>query len=240
MKTSLFQQSGVHLILALFAGSMLINSPAFSQKTEDQPYEVQTLFGQSISYGGYGGLSIGFTSLAGHDAITSGGRGVFLIGHSLGVGLAGTGFVADLSNYGSDNYWSYMGGGYGGLLIEPILFGLRPIHLAFPVVIGAGAITIDGNNSDYSYYSSSYYPYNYPRSIDEFVMLEPGVEVEMNITRFFRLAIGGSYRLTSKVSVSDYEWSPISATPTLVETPVIENKNLNNFNLNISFKFGKF
>ena len=169
---------------------------------------------------------------------------MFLIGHSLGIGFGGTGFVADLTGSSVDEHWTYLGGGYGGLMVEPILFGMKPVHVAFPIMVGGGAITVEENTNGYNYYSYPYNSQDYVHSVDEFVAIEPGMQVELNVTRFFRMAIGASYRFTSKVSVSQFEyeytWVNGNLESTTIETPIISNKNLNNFNVNISFKFGKF
>jgi len=110
-------------------------------------------------------------------------------------------------------------GGYGGLVLEPIVFPNFPVHLSLPVLIGAGGI---------AYTTSNYYP-EYDDS-DYFVedsyayfIIEPGVELELNMLKFFRLAFGGYYRYTSDIDLIDYP----------------ENV-LHGFSGGITFKFGKF
>jgi hypothetical protein len=56
-----------------------------------------------------------------------------------------------------------------------------------------------------------------------FFVLEPGVEIEMNVARFMRISIGGSYRLTSKLDLMN-----------------TDPNALRGFSGNLSLKFGKF
>ena len=58
---------------------------------------------------------------------------------------------------------------------------------------------------------------------DAFFIVEPGVEIELNLVKFMRLGIGGSYRWTSNVGLQDHK-----------------KDFLHGFSGNISLKFGKF
>jgi len=60
------------------------------------------------------------------------------------------------------------------------------------------------------------------------VLIEPGAEVELNLTRFFRLAIGATYRLPTAFDVG------------LSGTPVASAKSIEGLSYTISLKFGKF
>ena len=59
-------------------------------------------------------------------------------------------------------------------------------------------------------------------------MFEPGVELEFNLVKFFRLAVGASYRLTNGV-ILKYNFNRD-----------IRTNALNAFNFYVIFKFGKF
>ena len=101
-----------------------------------------------------------------------------------------------------------------------------PVHISVPIVAGVGGVA----------YTSSFDPYDleYAQYLVEdaasFLVLEPGVELEFNIVRFFRIAIGGYYRLTSGVRFSD---------PRILQEPIPANV-LEGFSGGITLKFGKF
>jgi hypothetical protein len=189
---------------------------------QEENSEFKTLFGdRPISHGGYGALDIRYSSIDGMDAFLMGGRGAWVIGHGFALGFGGLGFMNDY-HYNPDIAGGRnvnLAGGYGGLLLEPILFPKFPVHLSIPVLIGAGGIA----------YTTHYNPYDWDEShffVEEatgYFVLEPGLELEFNIVRFFRLAIGGYYRYTSDIRLYD--------TPEDV---------LRGFSGGITLKFGKF
>lgn len=187
-----------------------------------QESEYRTVFGsgRKISHGAYGALTFGYTSIDGRDALMSGMKGGWIIDHRLTLGFSGTGFMNDLRFTDKlSNEAVNMAGGYGGLLIEPIIAPFAPVHIAFPVIIGAGGVAyVNYNRWNYDSYSE---PTVWDS--DVFFVLEPGVEIEFNVVRFMRLAVGASYRHTSEVM--------------LLNT----NKDvLRGFNGTFSLKFGKF
>ena len=189
---------------------------------QEENGEFKTLFGdRQISHGGYGALDIRYSTIDGKDAFLMGGRGAWVIGHGFALGFGGMGFLNDY-HYNPDIAGGRnvnLAGGYGGLLLEPILFPKFPVHVSIPVLIGAGGIA----------YTTSYNPYDWDEShyfVEEatgYFVLEPGIELEFNIVRFFRLAIGGYYRYTSDIRLYD--------------TP--ENV-LHGFSGGVTLKFGKF
>lgn len=196
----------------------------FGQQTEKDQQDYKTLFGsENMSYGAYGGLSVNYSQVDGRDALLVGARGVWIINHSLGIGFAGNGFANDMQfdrtiNGIYDNY--SLAGGYGGLLIEPIIGAKYPVHVSVPVLIGAGGIAYINNywNSYDNYYSDPH-----AEDANAFFVIEPGLELELNMVKFMRLAIGGYYRYTSDLS--------------LIDTP---SDVLNGFSAGVTLKFGKF
>ncbi|MFP4059827.1 MAG: hypothetical protein ACLFUC_05035, partial [Bacteroidales bacterium] len=93
--------------------------------------EIKTIFDNDNTIGGYGGIDIGYSLINKTDAVTIGGRGAMIAGHTLALGFAGKGFI---TNYfpADNNQDALLTGGYGGLLIEPILFPKFPVHLSIP------------------------------------------------------------------------------------------------------------
>lgn len=204
------------------------------QQAESKPQKVETLFGDNMTHGGYGALVIGYSQIAGRSALTSGAKGAWIINHSLGLGLAGKGFIsAEKSSPIPDADWSAIAGGYGGFLVEPILFGTKPIHVSVPLIIGAGGL-IYGNNKeyDYDYENQPEYPYDYSEVFDYYFVFEPGIELEFTLTQFFRLAAGISYRLTSDIN--------ITRTVDDIDYQVVKPGDLRGFSAHLAFKFGKF
>ncbi|MCK5136507.1 MAG: hypothetical protein KAR19_12015 [Bacteroidales bacterium] len=194
-------------------------------KQRRKPGEVQTLFDSNRGSGGYGAFTIGYTQIDGRDAFLMGGRGAWVIGHGFGLGLGGYGFVNDPVYDAVDDLNYSLMGGYGGLVMEPIIMGWLPVHLSFPILIGAGGVA----NTSYSANWNDPYEHH-PGSFEgatAFFVAEGGIELEFNLVRFFRLALYSSYRYTSDIIMPN----------TSMDTPV---DALKGWSYGITFKFGSF
>lgn len=189
---------------------------------DENRQEVQTLFSNQKSLGFYGSFSLGYSQINGKDALVSGGRAAMIFNHSTAVGLAGYGFVNNMEGYRweDENMLKYsLAGGYGGIFIEPIVGGLNPVHVAFPVLFGLGGIA-QVRNFGPGYWEFPYF--DTPES-DLFFIVEPAVELEVNLARFFRTAATFSYRFTSNIELFD-----------------VDPDVLRGFHFGLTFKFGKF
>jgi len=208
-----------HTLIIAF---LLFSTISMAQENQN---EYRSIFNkkkdQRVAHGGYGSFGVGYTTIDSKDAILMNFRGAWVINHSISLGLTGTGFFNNLSKT-VNNTEDYLAGGYGGFYFEPILLAKSPIHLSFPILLGGGGVSVIPN--DYWNWDSNNYQYNY----DMFFVVEPGVELEINMVKFFRIALGASYRFTNGVllNYSLTEAVPIDA--------------LDGFNFYLNFKFGKW
>lgn len=141
-------------------------------------------------FGGFGGPVFKVTQLAGEDAIISGGRGGLIINRRLVVGLGGyatasenirTGFEFDNGDDGSLRLE------YGGLEFEYILRPSRLAHLTFYTLLGGGIASYEATRNSGSGVATQ-------RLESEVIVLEPAINVELNVTRWFRTTVGFGYR----------------------------------------------
>jgi hypothetical protein len=80
--------------------------------------------------------------------------------------------------------------GYAGLFLEPCIVPKLPIHFSFPILIGAGsAIYYDEADQNMDDHNGLVTVDN-----DIFYIIEPGVEMELNMTKHTRLSLGVKYR----------------------------------------------
>lgn len=191
------------------------------EKQKQNKGDVQTIFGPQSGSGGYGAISIGYTKINSRDAILMGARGEWIIGNGFGLGMGGYGFVNDpIYNAVEDLNYS-LAGGYGGLIMEPIIYGWFPVHLSLPILIGGGGVANASYSADY------YDPYEelngYMEDATAFFVAEFGAELEINLVRFLRLALYGSYRYTSNINMVD-----------------IPTDALRGWSVGMTFKFGSF
>ncbi|MGC1389703.1 MAG: hypothetical protein WA816_01575 [Bacteroidales bacterium] len=206
------------IILSVFV--ILISSISFSKEPDspEKNNKFNTKYRRHIWDNGYVALSIGYSNIDKQKAFIYGAKTEVLVGHSIGLGIGGTGFV-DFSHY--DNTLQkhvLLKGGYVGLYIEPILFPKLPVYLSFPLLLGAGGIV-----------TQTWDMPTYKYIIDEvFLIAEPAAELNLNITEHIRIAVGASYKFTSLYNVATSGTSPLS--PDALE----------NWNIIMTFKFGWF
>jgi hypothetical protein len=170
----------------------------------------QTLLSGTITHGGYGGPEVKFTQIGDDFGIMVGGKGGWIINHTVVLGAGGYGLVNKIRLTDTTD----LNFGYGGLVIEYIQDWDKLLHYSFSALIGGGGISHRRRNS---------FDNHDEMDVRTFFVLEPGANAEVNISSFFRINAGISYRLLSSVSLER-----------------ISEQNLSGLSLNLTFKFGKF
>jgi hypothetical protein len=215
--------------LLVFLWAIALTLSTFAQNEDEEKSgrsgrsdDIQTLMGRNNSVGGYGAISMRYTELEDKDAFVFGARGAIVMGHMMSLGLAGAGFFNDVHYNSASQQDVSLAGGYGGFFFEPVIMPRFPVHVSFPVMIGAGGLAVvsqeDNDNWNDNYKSEA---------SDAFMIIEPGVELELNVTRFFRFSVGAYYRYTSDVDIENDEYN--------VPTDILRG-----FSGGVTFKFGKF
>ncbi|MFH0988744.1 MAG: hypothetical protein V1799_01870 [bacterium] len=187
----------------------LISIPAFAQE--------ETLLEGEIESGGFGGPVVKFGPVNGEFGLFVGGRGGWIINHSFILGGGGYGLVNNVkakvpSIYGEE----YLDFGYGGVEMEYIPHSNKLIHISFMTLIGAGGI--GWKDKDNAVMLN-----NRQRESDAFFIVEPAVNVTLNITQYFRISGGASYRYI-----------------TGLESAAAKNADVSGPTAMLTFRFGKF
>lgn len=174
---------------------------------------------------GFGGPYVSGTNIGSNLGVLVGGRGGIIIGDSFSIGIAGSGFAGPRTfkgdnlrgNTSADLKVSY---GQGGIVLEYIMEMHELFHLTIPIsVMGAGirveeevkstSSDDDDDTDDRTVESSALF------------VLEPGCNIEFNVSRFFITGVHVSYRFVEGGSLTNY-------TPT----------DLSGLNVGLVFKFG--
>jgi len=197
-------------IIALF----LIATSVYAQEA--------TLFDGKIDNGGFGGVIVAGTTIDSKAALLVGGGGGWIINHTFVIGGAGMGLANDIeANYiDSTNDHLMLNMGYGGVMLGYILNSDDIVHFTGGFLVGGGGISFrEGNWYDHEF------DYNYGSRYgnDVFLVVEPQVNVELNITKWFRVTGGASYRFISGVDFHG-----------------LTDKDLAGPSGVVMFKFGKF
>jgi len=207
-------------LLISISAILLLTVASIAQNDSIRPDEIKTLFGSHPhSNGFYVGLGGGYSQIDGQNAFTTTFRSAWIIDHSFAIGLAATGFSNDLYvGHSSETEFFSIQGGYAGLLLQPVIFPKFPVHVSFPVLLGAG-----GAASVSTYYNEPWDAYWEMQDETFYFIVEPAAEVELNLIRWIRLSAGVSYRLTSPVNLQGYS-----------------NDVLRGLSGNVTLSFGKF
>ena len=116
-----------------------------------------------------------------------------------GVGLAAVGVYSEQDIRVNTFDTFDFAGAYGGLHIEPILWGRSKANLSFPMLIGAGGVVyVEDNNGDVDIDLDN-------DDSDEVFVFEPGVNFLYNLSRFVQLEVGMRYRFSSRIKLEPNE-----------------------------------
>jgi hypothetical protein len=195
----------------------------FSTVLVAQQGKVKTLFNSNLkSSGGYGAITNKFTKVRGEYANLSGLYGGWYINHKFMVGVgvaASTNNITVPSQFSTNtiNKRTYQYGQFG-LMTEYVLNSDKPIHLVLQAFGGAGFTLQYLRNTWYSGGNDAY-------TSDEnwFTVVEPGVQLEMNLFKWMRFSPGISYRATFGSDGAG-----------------VKDKDLSGLSYNATLKFGKF
>lgn len=127
----------------------------------------------------------------------TGGQISLVFGRKLNVGFAGYGLVSPVKSdrLDANGYRMYFDMGYGGLILEPVLFTRKMIHLTIPVLLGGGGV---GFRQGYDPYDPQWEDIDWDNyNGDAFFIAEPGLNLELNLFKWMRFHAGASYRFAT-------------------------------------------
>ncbi len=184
--------------------------------------EQQTLFGDNLEIGGFGGPTIKLTTLSGSSGILVGGRGGAIINSKFTIGGGGYGLTNKINLGHFSDYRDELSlqMGYGGAEIGYIHKSDDLIHFTAYCLIAGGGISIGEDNGENTYNNQSDW-YNVEN--DGFFVLEPTASVELNVTKAFRIEVGAGYRYVNGL-----------------DNIFISNEDISGLSGVITFKFGRY
>ncbi len=161
----------------------------------------ETLLPQEFTSGYFGGLQGSVTQIGDEVGLMAGVRGGWIINHRFSLGASATMLVNDIDFETSvpesaglqDTTLSLMLA-YGGVEFTYIKHPERLFHYTASVMIGAGAVS-------YKDYECSLCGEESDLDSDIFFVLEPELDVVVNISTMVRLALGFSYRYVYDVEL---------------------------------------
>jgi len=175
--------------------------------------QVETLVGDGFHSGGYGGLLFRVGIVKGEAALFSGGRGAWIINHRFAIGGGGYSMLTDVKTDAVTTGGNplYMKIHMGGLELEYIEDSDKLLHWTFLVTLGGGTVAVRTKGSTADYDS------------DEFFVMEPNANMDLNINKWFRIGVGVSYRFAIGV-----------------DNPYAKASDVSGPSIGAVFKFGAF
>ncbi len=192
--------------LVLLMVPLFLGTAAAGQENRDR-----TLFSGEVEFGGFGGPNVMFTEIYGEAAVLVGGRGGWVINqvsdglvtHTVVLGGGGCGMVNDITApralldvHGHPMELDF---GYGGFTLEYIYRTTDLVHVGAMALVGAGGVGVHedtdddgiGDDGDVNAWED-----------DAIFVFEPSVAAELNVTPWFRVNAGVSYRIVTGVELS--------------------------------------
>jgi len=169
----------------------------------------ETLISGRVSHGGFGGPSVKITHLNGQAAFMTGGRAGWIINSTFVIGSGNYSLLSKVDV--PDGVTHYLAMNYSGLELEYIPDSDKLIHYSIHTLFAPGTIHL--KDSDFRRYTSD----------DLIFVLEPSLCLTLNVVRFFRISLSGSYRLALDV-----------------DSGTLGDKDLWGAGAALTLKFGKF
>jgi hypothetical protein len=204
------------------------DSPAPAAPAHDERAAETLLRNHSnTKLGGYGAPESKMTTVMSSPALLFGLQGGWVVNHRFILGLAGYGLatkheVPEAMRVGGSPSTLEMG--YGGLRLGYVFAPESLVHFGFGMVLGGGglvavsrepAITVAANGETKSEQRRA--------NSEAFLAFEPNVEGEVNVTRFMRIAVSGSYRFINGIG-----------------SPGLDNASIGGPALGLALRFGVF
>lgn len=179
------------ILLNLFTGSIAL----YAQ--EDQ--ETQYLVPGKTEFSGFGAPIVEFSSLNGEFAVCLGGGGALLINQTFFFGGYGESI---LNNHYRDDVKIYVNiehpkiaFEHGGFWLGYIYKHEKAIHGGLSMKLGWGEINLEGD--EYIYNPALDYDFS-----DETFILTPQIEMEFNLTSWFKINLGAGYRFVTGIDAT--------------------------------------
>lgn len=210
-----------HFLITILILLMSFGS-SWAQDQEEIPYkEMKTVLGKGNKIRGFGSIDTRLTEFNDDLGMLVGAHGGIILNNSFVIGLGGYGLTTNFKFQGTEpDEELYLYGGYGGLVLGAIFAPKEVVHIYTPVLIGAGGIRVSDRNL---FRNGGLGDFRNFIEDSAFFVIEPGIEVEVNITRFFKVGMGASYRIVGESDLIN-----------------VSNKDLSGFSGGLSLKFGKF
>lgn len=211
-----------YLTFLLFVPVVLF-AQTYMDTHDPKDKEVKSLISKDNEMAGFGGTDVKMSDIKDDRTLLLGMYGGMIINRNylLGIGAYGMASSNDFRGThpgGTELKKLNLHGGYGGVIVGATLFTREIVHLSFPVLFGGGSIDVVDSK-----FVDNFTNVDVTVEKSAFFVIEPHAQIEINITKKFRIAGGISYRY---VTASGFQ--------------NLEDSDLSGLAGNLSFRFGRY
>lgn len=184
----------------MMAGYLLYGTGVIAQENDEPRYLLTGRDGK-VHVSGFGAPIVGFSSVEGNFAVYNGGGGAVLLNQTFYAGVYGMGLSTEHSRdeftlLNSQNqkitYTDlHTNFGHGGFWLGYIHKPERAVHFAASTKLGWGSIALTEQEYGVDKYDNVV--------TDNVFVVNPQLEVEMNLLRWFKMNIGAGYQFVTGV-----------------------------------------
>ncbi|MEP5105068.1 MAG: hypothetical protein ABJQ84_10630, partial [Ekhidna sp.] len=195
----------IHITLIMCLSSSVLGQ-RYMDTNNPQDEEVKSLLSKQNDLNAFGALDLKISDLKDERALLVGAYGGFIINRRYLFGVAGYGIVTNVEFEGLvpgdvNPKKLHLHGGYGGIIIGGTIAPKELVHISFPIILGAGSLEV----VDKDFFMNNPADSEFTVENSVFFVAEPGIEVEFNLTKYFRLGAGATYRYVSGLELDNVE-----------------------------------
>lgn len=210
-------------LIFLIALPLIGWSQTYIDTHDPKSSEVKSLFGKGNELDGFGGGDFRVSTIKEDMTLLTGLYGGMIVNRNYLLGIGAYGIVTendfkDTYPGGTEQKKLNLHGGYGGLLVGATILTKEIVHFSIPILIGGGSVDVvdkkflgNFNGSEVTIEKSAFF------------VCEPALQLEVNVTRRFRIAAGAAYRY---VAASGFK--------------TLTDADLAGFSSSLSFRFGRY
>ncbi|GGX28503.1 hypothetical protein [Aquimarina muelleri] len=179
----------------VFLFSLIISF--FYSNAQDSKDYIEFNDRNNIVHGVYLGFNGGYGKIEDKDTYIIGLKIAYVANRQVEIGFVTKAFYSNQRIPGTfSSNIADLGAVYSGLHLEPIFFSKAKFNLSFPLLVGGGAagyINTDWNEGEIER--------SQEEDWDAIFVVEPGINILYNISRYVQVEAGLQYRFSSKIEL---------------------------------------
>ncbi|MEP4535069.1 MAG: hypothetical protein ABJ004_18380 [Cyclobacteriaceae bacterium] len=212
-----------YCLILLLSIPFTVFAQTYMDTHDPKSSDVKSLLGKENEFAGFGGLDTKLSTINDDRTLLLGMYGGVIVNRNYLLGFGGYGLASNndfRGTYPDDptDRKLNLHGGYGGVILGATVFTREIVHLSFPILFGGGSMDVVDEK-----FGDTFTNVDVTIEQSAFFVVEPHAQIEINITKKFRIAGGVSYRYVTASSFKN-----------------LEDEDLSGLTSTLSFRFGRY